>query len=276
MFITMTAPTPMVLVSDLDGTLLDHYTYAFDAARPALDRLHREGVPLVLCTSKTHAEIELIRASLRNHHPFVSENGGAVFIPVGYFPFDIDGAERRGAYLVVAIGDTYADLVAALARASRSSGVPVRGFSGMTDEEVASATGLAVDEASLARQRDFDEPFEILHTQRASALLEAIIREGKRCTVGGRFHHITGASDKGAAVRILAALYRRLFGSITMVGLGDAPNDASFLREVDVPILIGSPGVDELRALVPNGRVTALPGPAGWNDAVLALLESRP
>jgi predicted mannosyl-3-phosphoglycerate phosphatase (HAD superfamily) len=59
------------------------------------------------------------------------------------------------------------------------------------------------------------------------------------------------------------------------VGLGDAPNDAPFLQEVDVPILIASPRVDRLRALAPGGQVTTLEGPAGWNAAVLAVLDEH-
>ena len=84
---------PLLVVSDLDGTLLDHTTYAFDAARAALERLRDARVPLVLCTSKTRAEVEPIRAALRNAHPFIVENGGGVFVPLGYFPFDIEGAK---------------------------------------------------------------------------------------------------------------------------------------------------------------------------------------
>jgi len=76
-------------------------------------------------------------------------------------------------------------------------------------------------------------------------------------------------------VRLLVALYRRQIGDVRTVGLGDAPNDAPFLQEVDVPILIASPRVDRLRALVPGGRVTALDGPAGWNAAVLDALDER-
>ena len=68
----------LVVFSDLDGTLLDHYTYSFEDARPALGRLRAAGVPLVLCTSKTRAEIAPLRDALRNTHPFISENGGAV------------------------------------------------------------------------------------------------------------------------------------------------------------------------------------------------------
>jgi mannosyl-3-phosphoglycerate phosphatase len=264
----------LVLFSDLDGTLLDHDTYAFDAARVALERLRRERVPLVLCTSKTRAEIEPLRLELQNTHPFISENGGAAFIPNGYFDFAIEGAQRRGAFLVVRFGDTYEALVETLARASRQSGVPVRGFADMTDEGVSAATGLSLERARLARQREFDEAFEIVDPRGASALLAAIERAGKRWTRGGRFHHILGASDKAAAVRFLSRLYERHFGTVTTVGYGDAPNDAGFLAEVDVPVLINSPRVEQLHDLVPHGAVTLRHGPAGWNDATLSLLEN--
>ena len=267
--------TQLVLFSDLDGTLLDHDTYAFDAAQPALERLRRESVPLVLCTSKTRAEVEPLRVQLQNTHPFISENGGAAFIPSGYFGFAIEGAQRRGDFLVVRFGDSYEVLVETLARASRRSGVPVRGFADMTEEDVSAATGLSLQRARLARQREFDEAFEIVEPGGADALLAAIEREGKRWTKGGRFHHIMGASDKAAAVRFLSRLYERRFGVVTTVGYGDAPNDAGFLAEVDLPVLINSQRLEQLQGLVPHGRVTARHGPAGWNDATLALLENR-
>jgi mannosyl-3-phosphoglycerate phosphatase len=270
--LTARSSVPLVVFSDLDGTLLDHDTYTFDAARPALERLRRAGIPLVLCTSKTRAEIAPLRRALDNLHPFVSENGGAVFIPAGYFPFALSGAERWDDLDVIAVGDRYGDLVAALSRASRASGVAVRGFADMTDADVAAATGLSLDDAHRARQREFDEPFEILDSARVDDLLTAIEREGKRWTAGGRFHHVMGASDKAAAVRLLATLYRRQWGSVTTVGLGDAPNDATFLAEVDVPIAVTSPRVEGLRARVPRAHATRLAGPAGWNEAILELL----
>lgn len=270
------APAPYLLFSDLDGTLLDHATYAFDAARPALARIRALGIPLVLCTSKTRAEVEPLRAVLGNTDPFVVENGGAVCIPEHYFPFAIEGAELRGDVLVVPIGDAYDDLVRALRRASRETGVGVRGFAEMSDAEVAAATGLPLADAHRARQREFDEPFEILDAARIGELVAAIERAGKRWTAGGRFHHITGASDKAAAVRLLTSLFRRHRGDVITVGLGDAPNDATFLNVVDLPIVVDSPRAAALHALVPHARVTSRPGPAGWNEAVLALLEAPP
>jgi len=264
----------LVVFSDLDGSLLDHESYSFEDAAPALERLRVAGIPLILCTSKTRAELAPLRKSLRNTHPFVSENGGAVFIPADYFPFVLSGAERVDDLDVITVGDRYPDLVATLARASRASGVPVRGFADMTDADVAAATGLSLPDARRARQREFDEPFEILDADRAADLLDRIEHEGKRWTAGGRFYHIMGASDKAAAVRMLTTLYRRR-GTVTTVGLGDAPNDASFLAEVDMPVAIASPRVEELVARVPRAHVTRLRGPAGWNEAVLDILDTR-
>ena len=78
-----------VIFTDLDGTLLDRETYTWEAARPALDRVKRQGIPWVLVTSKTRGEVEFWRRCLGNEHPFIVENGGAVFVPAGYFPFAI-------------------------------------------------------------------------------------------------------------------------------------------------------------------------------------------
>ena len=264
----------LVVFSDLDGTLLDHATYDLDAARPAIERLRAAGVPLVLCTSKTRAEVEPVRDALRNDHPFIVENGGGLYIPVGYFPFELEGAEPRSGYWVVSFGDPYPEIVQALARAAAASGVGVRGFASMTDEQVAADTGLSTREAQLARAREFDEPFVIPEPARANDLLAAIERQGKRWTKGGRFYHITGPSDKAGAVRHLISLYRRQLGGTQTVGLGDAPNDAGFLSLVDIPILLASPRLDQLRALVPRGRTTVLAGPSGWNEAVLAVLDA--
>lgn len=61
--------------TDLDGTLLDHETYSWEAARPALERLELSGIPWILVTSKTRAEVELWRKQLGNRHPFIIENG---------------------------------------------------------------------------------------------------------------------------------------------------------------------------------------------------------
>jgi mannosyl-3-phosphoglycerate phosphatase len=158
-----------------------------------------------------------------------------------------------------------------------SAGVQVRGFSRMTDKEVAERTGLDLDVASLARRRQFSEPFICVGPEPALATLDAAAREiGARVTRGGRFFHLTGAIDKGAAV----ALVRRACppGTRTL-GLGDAANDLSLLRAVDDAAIVPQPGRGlhpELVLALPGARHAVHPGPAGWNAVVMAWLQHTP
>jgi HAD superfamily hydrolase (TIGR01484 family) len=73
----------LLVFSDLDGCLLDERTYRWDAARPALEALGSRGVPLLLCSSKTRAEMEALAGGLGLAWPFIVENGGALVIPNG-------------------------------------------------------------------------------------------------------------------------------------------------------------------------------------------------
>jgi mannosyl-3-phosphoglycerate phosphatase len=272
-------PTNQVFFTDLDGTLLDHRTYAWTAARSALRALARQQQPLVIVTSKTRAEVLPLLCKLERREPFVVENGGAIYVPVGYFPFRIADADRAGrGWQRVALGTPYQMLVAALRTAARRARVSVRGFSQMPAREVAERTGLELTGARRARRREFDEAFIILDgDRRAWPRLRAEIRWlGLRTTRGSRFFHIMGANDKGMAVRRLAAWFRRVEGGrVRTVGLGDSPNDVPMLRAVDFPLLVARPGGRydlATSAAVPTARRAGAIGPKGWNRAVLRLL----
>ncbi|MCX6624671.1 MAG: HAD-IIB family hydrolase [Acidobacteria bacterium] len=263
-----------LIFTDLDGTLLDHHSYSWEAARPALDRLKSRRVPWVLVTSKTRAEVELWRRVLGNKHPFIVENGGAAFLPDGCLPGSVRAGGQRGAYQVLEWGTPYAELVASLEMASRSSQCRVRGFHEMTVEEVSTLCQLPPEQAALATQREYDEPFLILDPDRTGALLTAIEGQGRRWTRGGRFWHILGAHDKALAVRALGALFETAYGPVITIGLGEGLNDVAFLNSVATPILIRSADSAELKSRVPRGLVTERPGPAGWNDAVLGIIPA--
>lgn len=267
----------LVIFTDLDGTLLDHETYSHTPATEALGLLERRGIPLILCSSKTRAEIELIQLDLRLRHPFISENGGAVFIPRGYLPFASEGARSIEGYEALEFGTPYWQLVEVLHRVSAELGIKVVGFSDMSAEEVAQDCKLSPMEARLAKQREYDEPFRILGSSPAarSRLLDALHEAGLRCTRGGRYYHVTGVTDKGLAIRKLRALYARTWGNVLTVGLGDSPNDLSLLQEVDIPIVVRNPAVDastKLLRKIPTARVSSAPGPRGWNEMVLEVL----
>jgi mannosyl-3-phosphoglycerate phosphatase len=143
----------------------------------------------------------------------------------------------------------------------------------MSVAEVGENCQMSLEHAALAKEREFDEPFFILEPERSGELLAAVERRGRRWTGGGRFYHILGENDKAAAVRLLLDLYQKTEPDVRSIGLGDGLNDAPFLNTVDVPILIRTPWLDRLEALVPRGRPTDSPGPRGWSQAILELFS---
>jgi mannosyl-3-phosphoglycerate phosphatase family protein len=148
----------LVIFTDLDGTLLDGRTYSFEKALPALEIVHKLSIPLVFVTSKTREEIEVYRKRLDNVHPFISENGGGIYIPQDYFPFPVAG-EQQGEYRVVTLGMPYDAVRRRFEKQRTQLGSAVKGFGDMRVDEVVDLTGLSVDDAKLAMHRDFDEPF---------------------------------------------------------------------------------------------------------------------
>lgn len=268
----------LTIFTDLDGTLLDPRTGRWEAAEPALRRVRGLGIPLVLCTSKTRAEVLPLWKELGLRHPFVVENGGAIYVPRNYFPFALPTARVEAGFQVLELGQRYETLVRALDEAAKTSGVTVRGFSRMSDKEVAQLCGLPLAAARRARQREYDEPFRLekATSQQQERFWRWLQQRGLRWREGGRFHHLMGDNDKGRAVSRLAELFRQQYGQVRTVGLGDSPNDLDFLAEVDLPVLVAQPGGghdSEARSKLPHVELARGAGPAGWNAAVLKLLE---
>jgi mannosyl-3-phosphoglycerate phosphatase family protein len=262
--------TKIVIFTDLDGTLLHPKTYSFEEAAPALDLIRVRGVPLVLCSSKTRAEIEVYGRRLDNGHPFISENGGGIYIPRGYFPAYGTGGQQGG-YELISLGSPYAEIRARFIALRDRLGTAVRGFGDMSAEEVAELTGLTIDEARLAKQRDVEEPF-IFSGEPDDRFLRDI-EGGKLRWTQGRFFHIMGDHHKGRAVNILRSLYERKDGAVVTIGIGDSLNDLPFLLAVDRPVLVKKEsGKHDGRINIPGMVRTEGIGPAGWNEAVLEML----
>jgi mannosyl-3-phosphoglycerate phosphatase len=269
---------PLFIVTDLDGTLLDPETYDIGPAGPVLLRLARAGIPLVLCSSKTRAEIEALQQRLDLHHPFIAENGGAIVAPVGYFDRVPHRAVVDGGRVVLALGRPYPEVVRALREVAAEERVRVVGFSDMTVGDVAEECGLPVLDAQLAKLREFDEPFRLLDPDPAarSRFFKALHRRGLKAVSGGRFDHVTGNADKGRAVVVLRSLIPDRAAPVVMAGLGDDLNDVAMLREVDLPVIVRSESngaTGRMLRKVPTAHVTDACGPSGWAEAVTSLLD---
>ena len=261
----------LVIFTDLDGTLLDRSTYAFEQARPALLFIQQKNIPLVFSSSKTRAEMEFYRRKLENGHPFISENGGAVFIPKDYFSFQFPYDRETDWFFVLELGTFYPKIIEVLEWIKEETGILIKGFSDLTGKEISSICRLDLKEAELAKKREYDEPFIIEGSEKEVDLVKKKIQErGLNYLWGGRFHHILGKNDKGKAIEILKELYENQFFSISTAGIGDGLNDLPMLLEVDHPIFL-----KEKEVLSPIQNLTIIDGtgPEAWNEAILSIIN---
>ncbi len=272
----MTTPKAIIF-TDLDGTLLGQETYSFEPAQPALRVIREKDIPLVLSSSKTRAEIELYRRKLENGHQFISENGGAVFIPKDYFSFQFPYDRETDWFFVLELGTFYPRIIEVLEWIKKETGILIKGFSDLTEKEISSICRLDSKEAELAKEREYDEPFIIEGSEKEVDLVkEKIKQRGLNYVWGGRFHHILGKNDKGKAVEILKELYENQFFSIFTIGIGDSLNDLPMLRAVDHPIFLKEKRILSIKIpqKIKNLIIMDGTGPHVWNEAILQVVNN--
>mgnify|MGYP005630842885 CR=1 FL=1 len=291
-FFTRNSSPPSHLVfTDLDGTLLDHHTYGWKEAHAALEYCRKSGVPVILVSSKTGAEMDVLRRQLDLSAPFVSENGGGVFFPretfkdapADSFPSEIQGQEGSEGLWQWSLGVPYAHLIRALSHMRKSLGWSLKGFSDMDVAEISRLTGLNETSAHLAAMREYDEPFifEGETPDDLRPLHESAAERRLMVVSGGRFHHLMGNNHKGNAMARITSWYNAQYhleghsNPIPTIALGDSPNDFPMLLRADFPVLILSErDFPDLEKKIPNLKRTPYPGPKGWNTAIFNILST--
>jgi mannosyl-3-phosphoglycerate phosphatase len=264
-----------IIFTDLDGTLLDHDTYSFEKAKEALLLTKENKVPVIFCTSKTQAEIEVYRERIGNKDPFIPENGGAIIIPKGYFSSLFSKEENR--YIKIDLGIPHHLIINILTKVKESTNAMIKGFSDLTPEEISTLTGLDPISAELSKRRFYSEPISIEgNADTIREVEKELLSSGLNFLEGRRFHHVCGSTtDKGKAVRILTDIYKDNINDVTKtIGLGDNLIDLPMLATVDIPIIVKKTSeCYDRRILLPNLVYADGIGPEGWNKAILDILQ---
>ena len=251
---------PLLVFTDLDGTLLSHATYQSDAASPALKRLENIGAGVVMASSKTASEIYVLREDLRlQQWPAIVENGAGLLKPYAKGAMDYS---------------FYAQLRAKLNKISADLRVLFRGFGDMDVTQVADKTGLSLSAAALAKERAFSEPGIWLGApEEKAAFLEALKAQGIFARQGGRFLTLSFGTTKADQITQIT----KDFAPRHTIALGDAPNDIEMLEAADFGVIIANPHCAPLPELSgeKSGRIirTTQSGPVAWNAAILAHLK---
>ena len=272
----MPSGAAILVFSDLDETLLAprRRPNVDDVTREALARVAHERVPIVLSSMRTRAEVEVIQQELGLTHPFICENGAAVFIPHGYFGFDIPHAREIAGYEAVEFGRPYTEVVRILHRTADRLGIEIVGFGNMSVADVAADCGLPLLQARLAKLRGYTEPFRI-HREDADVnrLVRALRAAGLSCSNRGRDYH-AGTVRRDLGAQLLCGLYRRAFGHMMTVVFGDHLSAAPLLRRADVPLIVDDhceAASARLLIEVPAARVTTADSVRAWAGVIADL-----
>lgn len=275
----MTDPIHFLIFTDMDGSLLDHYTYTFEPAKPLLLKLEQLTIPVIPVSSKTKAELQHIQHELNNTHPFIIENGAAIYIPKQYFQQQPNDTFEDGDFWVKAFVEPRETWQRIIAELSDEFGNSFKTFEQIGIDGIIEMTQLDHDAAVRASQRQFGEPVAWYGSEhQKQKFIQALTKAGAHVLHGGRFMHVSGECNKGLALKWLAEQYQ-LFNkqsSFITIAAGDSHNDQAMLEQADETLIIRSP-VHEPPAITKQHKVyiSDAMGPEGWVEGITHILSSH-
>ena len=246
-----------MVVTDLDGTLLDHDNYSWEPAAQCVAKLREHDIPLVLASSKTLAEMRRLAGELELRQPMIVENGAAVAWPEG------------NDYRVETMGRPREELTDIIHQLRADHGWQFTGFADWSASDLADDCGLDLEHAALALDRHGTEPLVWKDSEESyNQFIAEIEVQGLRAVRGGRYIHVMGQFDKVDGLRMVAeALGKCRATSLKILALGDSPNDEAMLSAADVAVQIRSRKSAEMKVDAPLLLQPTQPGPYGWAEA---------
>jgi mannosyl-3-phosphoglycerate phosphatase len=252
------------VVSDVDGTLMDH-SYDLTPAKETIKKLQNFSIPIILCTSKTASEVKVIRKELNLRDPYIVENGAAIY---GESLYRVNGE--------IILGEKYEFLEEILNLISSEIDFKLIPLNNLTDQEATQLTGLKGSSLNLMRDRHWSMPF----LNPPDFLEEKIKICCKKYKVdifkGNRMSHLLSKnSNKGKAINALKK-YSNI-NNIQIIGLGDSPNDLPLLLNSDIRIVvpgINGPNLKLLEQLKDLNFILATePNGYGWKAEINKLIN---
>ena len=273
-----------LIFSDIDNTLLQSYiikegeiyhTEEYGEIKEIVQRLRKNHIPLVLCSSKTRVEQEKIRKYLEIEDPFIVENGGAIYIPENYFPIDLEelglSINHINKNLVIELGKSYNRIIETLQEIREISSIEFIAVHDLSLPELARKVCITINDAKLMASREYSETVLEININELDNLKKILNDRGLRILQGTRYNTISSLHDKGSAISILKKLYAMKFEKehVESIGIGDALNDIPMFENVDKPFLVrdiqnGYAPMQINNLIRANGI-----GQTGWKEIIL-------
>ncbi len=211
--------------------------------------------------------------------PFIAEDGCAVYLPEDYFHLKPSKTIRLGRFTCIPIAQQQPASQEALEALTEASGVAAVPLRSLRPRELAQNIGLPNQEAELARQRDFDEPFFFAGAAGEDlARFQSIAKEKKlSLREHGVFWSLAVGADMRRCIRELGDLYDRSFRShANRFAIADGPESANIFPACDRGILLAPSTKSASQDANSNRRFSEFPitAPNLW-DSILASIQSR-
>ena len=269
----------VLVFTDFDGTILDHYSYSFEAAKPCIDRLTAMGIVIIPNTSKTFAEVLVLQKKMALSTPMIIENGAAIYIPPKFFPKKPRGAIFKDGFWVKSFSQKRQQWQTIVKKLKREYQGEFEAFSDMNNARLMEVTGLDEQSAKYAATREFGEPLLWLSSDdQRDKFIDKAKTLGAYPLLGGRFLHICGNSNKGSALLWFVDEYKRQYGTnnVTSIALGDGKNDIDMLDVADTAVCIKSPVDAPLNLERTTGVFSSMAtGPQGLREILDQLIPDN-
>lgn len=248
-----------VIFTDLDGSLLDS-NYKFKDALPVLSKLKKNNMPVIFCSGKSFVEENVFRKKMKIEHPFIAEDGSAIYIPKDYFK--VKKGKLIGQYRIISLGVGYDKIKREIKRLRKN--YYIKSYCNMSAKEVGKEMNLDLQSARRAKNRQFSET--IIKADK-KALRE--LKKKFNVVIGGKAIHVYGKkTSKGKTVKILTKIYKQEHGKVFTIGIGNSYNDVPMLRAVDKPVLVKNPNGKWADIKIKGIYRAKGVGPKGWTEAV--------
>ena len=262
----------LILITDLDGTLLGQHDFDFDLVKSDVINLLDSGHLLVLASSKTKAEIEGFCDELGRSVPFIYENGAGVenFSLISGCTTPLNSHQNPKAIRTDALLTIWERYIS-LSLKSRCHFVK-----DMDRSAQQTCLGLGRTALDRAMKRSFSLPFTFSGSSSDLQKVKYLAATaGLSVQQGGRVYNLSGCHDKADYLPKIRKWASRAKNTPVLIVLGDSKNDINMLKQADVSCVIPR----ESGYLLSLGHgdyptiIAPRAAPLGWLDAVMEALS---
>jgi predicted mannosyl-3-phosphoglycerate phosphatase (HAD superfamily) len=174
----------------------------------------------VWLTSRSRLQFDDARRKNGHTHPFIAEDGCAVYLPEDYFHLRPESTfskaqkaatVRLGRFTCLPVAEALPAAAECLEALSEDTGVPIVTLRTLSPRELSQNTDLPPREAELSRQRDFDDLFFFAGVSQEN--IQRFLVEGRARKLQFRQHGVLWSAAIGASIprciRELSKLYDR-------------------------------------------------------------------